>query len=320
MISDVTFEQTVYQTAPAKFEAGTGNIADAVGLGAALDYVTELGLASIGRYEHELLDYATRQICSRSRPAADRNRASERPACCPFVLDGHEPDEVGSALDRGRHRRPRRPSLRAADPAPLRARGSRAAIPGDVQHVRGGRPARDGAAQDRRRSHLILCERDRRAGGGGGAVACGRVVASGQEGCRVREGCRHDRGGFSGSGRRVFASRRVDRTIRRQPSFMRQRSFRNPGTLHGKDEKPPGHGNSPPGARKPSRTRHHPTGSPRKCHTNVTTAGLKRVGSGFTRGRTQAGLAAGAGARRSGRGRSRSPSRSRGLATRRDRV
>ncbi len=48
-------------------------------------------------------------------------------------------------------------------------------------------------------------------------------------------------GGFSYSCRRVSASRRVDRTIRRQPSFMRQRSSRNPETLHGKDDNPPGH-------------------------------------------------------------------------------
>ncbi len=53
-------------------------------------------------------------------------------------------------------------------------------------------------------------------------------------------------GGFSGSCRRVSASRRVDRTIRRQSSFMRQRSYRNPETLPGKHENPPGHGNAPP--------------------------------------------------------------------------
>ncbi|MFV7791472.1 aminotransferase class V-fold PLP-dependent enzyme, partial [Aliarcobacter lanthieri] len=55
MIADVTFEKTVYQGAPNKFEAGTGNIADAVGLGAAIDYVTKIGIENIYRYEHELL-------------------------------------------------------------------------------------------------------------------------------------------------------------------------------------------------------------------------------------------------------------------------
>ncbi|HEY3594201.1 MAG TPA: cysteine desulfurase, partial [Polyangiaceae bacterium] len=59
MIADVTFEKTTYRGAPVRFEAGTGSIADAVGLGAALDYVTALGLPNIARYEHELLEYAT---------------------------------------------------------------------------------------------------------------------------------------------------------------------------------------------------------------------------------------------------------------------
>lgn len=56
MIVDVTFEKTVYHAAPARFEAGTGNIADAVGLGAALDYVEQIGIESIAAYEHELLN------------------------------------------------------------------------------------------------------------------------------------------------------------------------------------------------------------------------------------------------------------------------
>jgi len=58
MIEDVTFEKTVYQPAPAKFEAGTGNIADAVGLGAALEYLNKIGIENVARYEHELLVYA----------------------------------------------------------------------------------------------------------------------------------------------------------------------------------------------------------------------------------------------------------------------
>ena len=49
MIADVTFERTIYHAPPRRFEAGTGNIADAVGLGAALDYVTRLGMANIAR-------------------------------------------------------------------------------------------------------------------------------------------------------------------------------------------------------------------------------------------------------------------------------
>ena len=64
MIADVTFEKTLFQPAPNKFEAGTGNIADAVGLGAALDYVDRIGIENIARYEHDLLVYATRGLSS----------------------------------------------------------------------------------------------------------------------------------------------------------------------------------------------------------------------------------------------------------------
>ena len=59
-IQDVTFERTVCQPAPGRFEAGTGNIADAVGLGAAIDYVNSIGLDRIAEYEHQLLLYAER--------------------------------------------------------------------------------------------------------------------------------------------------------------------------------------------------------------------------------------------------------------------
>jgi cysteine desulfurase/selenocysteine lyase len=58
MIQDVTFEQTIYQPPPTRFEAGTGNIADAVGLGAALDYLQRIGIDNVTRYERALLDYA----------------------------------------------------------------------------------------------------------------------------------------------------------------------------------------------------------------------------------------------------------------------
>ena len=57
MIQDVTFERTVYQSSPARFEAGTGNIADAVGLGVAIDYLQSIGLDKIQRYEHDLMQY-----------------------------------------------------------------------------------------------------------------------------------------------------------------------------------------------------------------------------------------------------------------------
>ena len=98
MISDVTFERTIYQRPPAKFEAGTGNIADAVALGAALDYVSRLGRPVIERYEHELLQYATAEI--RSVPGLRLiGTAPEKASVLTFVLEGYRPEEVGSALD-----------------------------------------------------------------------------------------------------------------------------------------------------------------------------------------------------------------------------
>lgn len=98
MIEDVTFDHTVYQPAPAKFEAGTGNIADAVGLGAALEYVERLGIANIARYEHELLVYGTEAL---QRIAGVRliGTASDKASVLSFVLDGHQTQEVGAALN-----------------------------------------------------------------------------------------------------------------------------------------------------------------------------------------------------------------------------
>jgi len=98
MISDVTLERTIYQGPPAKFEAGTGNIADAVGLASALDYLNRLGRPIVERYEHELLEYATGEI--RSVPGLRMiGTAPEKASVLTFVLDGYRPEEVGSALD-----------------------------------------------------------------------------------------------------------------------------------------------------------------------------------------------------------------------------
>jgi cysteine desulfurase / selenocysteine lyase len=98
MISDVTFEQTSYQSGPARFEAGTGNIADAIGLGAALDYVAEIGLPAICAYEHQLLDYGIRQI-SAVPGLRLIGTAPQKASVLTFCLDGHDPAEVGEALD-----------------------------------------------------------------------------------------------------------------------------------------------------------------------------------------------------------------------------
>ncbi|WFS21146.1 family 2A encapsulin nanocompartment cargo protein cysteine desulfurase [Pseudomonas sp. 905_Psudmo1] len=99
MIADVTFEKTVYQGPPARFEAGTGNIADAVGLGAALQYVERLGLENIQRYEHDLLLYATRGL-SAIPGLRLIGTAAHKASVLSFVLDGYRTEEVGAALNR----------------------------------------------------------------------------------------------------------------------------------------------------------------------------------------------------------------------------
>ena len=98
MIADVTFERTVYQGVPNRFEAGTGNIADAVGLGAAIDYVQRIGLENIAAYEHALLEYATHQL---QAIAGVRliGTAFDKASVASFVLAGYEPAEVGRALN-----------------------------------------------------------------------------------------------------------------------------------------------------------------------------------------------------------------------------
>jgi cysteine desulfurase/selenocysteine lyase len=98
MIQDVTFERTVFQPAPARFEAGTGNIADAVGLGAALDWVSRVGIENIGRHEHDLLVYGTERL--RRVPGLRLvGTAKEKAGVLSFVLAGHDTHEVSTYLD-----------------------------------------------------------------------------------------------------------------------------------------------------------------------------------------------------------------------------
>ncbi len=98
MIADVTFEKTVYQPIPNKFEAGTGNIADAVGLGAALDYVMRIGIENIGRYEHELVVYGM-QALGAIPGVRLIGTADDKASVMSFVLAGYTTEEVGHALN-----------------------------------------------------------------------------------------------------------------------------------------------------------------------------------------------------------------------------
>ncbi|WP_405009372.1 family 2A encapsulin nanocompartment cargo protein cysteine desulfurase [Kitasatospora sp. NBC_01539] len=99
MITDVTFERSAYQPPPGRFEAGTGNIADAVGLAAAIDYVGRIGLPNIAAYEHTLLEHATEGL--RGVPGLRLvGTARHKASIASFVLDGYEPTEVGTALNK----------------------------------------------------------------------------------------------------------------------------------------------------------------------------------------------------------------------------
>jgi cysteine desulfurase/selenocysteine lyase len=99
MIQDVTFEKTLYQPPPQRFEAGTGNIADAVGLGAAIDYLDRVGIANVARHEHTLLVYATEALLS--IPGLRLiDTAKEKAAVLSFVIDGFRTEEIGDYLNR----------------------------------------------------------------------------------------------------------------------------------------------------------------------------------------------------------------------------
>ena len=98
MISSVTFEKTLYNKLPYKFEAGTPHIAGAIALGAAMDYVREIGLESIARHEEELLGYATESV-ARIPGLRIVETAREKAGILSFVMDGIHPHDLGTVLD-----------------------------------------------------------------------------------------------------------------------------------------------------------------------------------------------------------------------------
>jgi cysteine desulfurase/selenocysteine lyase len=99
MIKTVTFEKTTYADLPYKFEAGTPNIAGGIGLGAAFDYLTHLGLDQIAAYEHELLLYGTEALL-RIPGLRIIGTAREKAAVLSFVIEGIHPHDIGTVLDR----------------------------------------------------------------------------------------------------------------------------------------------------------------------------------------------------------------------------
>src|SRR5438046_7152868 len=98
MISSVTFEETVYNKLPFKFEAGTPNVAGAIALGAAIEYLNRLGMDNIAAYEHELLAYATEKI-SAIPGVRLIGTARERAGVLSFVIEGIPPHHAGRVLD-----------------------------------------------------------------------------------------------------------------------------------------------------------------------------------------------------------------------------
>jgi cysteine desulfurase/selenocysteine lyase len=98
MILAVTFEKTLYNDLPYKFEAGTPAIADAIGLGAAIDYLESLGMERIAAAEHELLEYATARV--QDVPGVRLvGTAPEKAAVVSFTLDRVHPHDLGTILD-----------------------------------------------------------------------------------------------------------------------------------------------------------------------------------------------------------------------------
>jgi cysteine desulfurase/selenocysteine lyase len=98
MIRNVTFEKTTYAPIPAKFEAGTPNIAGVAGLGAAIDYLSALPADAVATHEHDLLSYATEQLCDVPGLTVI-GTARHKASVVSFTLDGIHPHDVGTIVD-----------------------------------------------------------------------------------------------------------------------------------------------------------------------------------------------------------------------------
>jgi cysteine desulfurase / selenocysteine lyase len=98
MISSVTFEKTIYNKLPFKFEAGTPDVAGAIGLGAAVEYLTAIGMDKIAEHEHDLLAYATDKV-SAIPGVRLIGTAKEKAGVLSFVMEGIHPHDIGTILD-----------------------------------------------------------------------------------------------------------------------------------------------------------------------------------------------------------------------------
>ena len=147
MIRSVRLEETTWGEVPAKFEAGTQPIAEAVGFGAAIDYLTEIGLEAIERHEHDLTVYALERLGEVPGIKLYGPPPERRAGIVSFNVEDVHPHDVAQVLDlRGRRDSCRAPLLPAPD-AEARSRGHepRQLLP--LHAARGDRPARRGPAQ-----------------------------------------------------------------------------------------------------------------------------------------------------------------------------
>lgn len=99
MIASVSFEKTTFKEPPHRFEAGTPAIVEVIGLGAAIDYVSTIGLARIGRHEDELLQYATEKL-RKINSVKLIGTAPKKAGVLSFVMEGAHPHDIGTILDR----------------------------------------------------------------------------------------------------------------------------------------------------------------------------------------------------------------------------
>ena len=99
MIASVTFAETIYKEPPYRFEAGTPPITEVIGLGAAIEYVSTIGMARIERHEHDILTYATAKLAQMDGVRIIGN-ARLKSGILSFVMDDAHPHDIGTILDR----------------------------------------------------------------------------------------------------------------------------------------------------------------------------------------------------------------------------
>ena len=98
MIKSVTFEKTVYNDVPQKFEAGTPNISGVIALGTAIDYIINIGIGNIANHENELLEYATKEI-SKIEGIKIIGNAENKASVLSFTIEGIHPHDIGTIMD-----------------------------------------------------------------------------------------------------------------------------------------------------------------------------------------------------------------------------